>query len=88
MYTAASSKFTPEITIKLLTAANGHKRCVNFIFDDNMLPYCHVFMKPTFKAYACQQYVCVLSAILAANGQTRHEYALKAVNSLIRLIKG
>ena len=53
-----------------------------------MLQYCHVFMLPTFKAYTCQQYVCVLFAILAANGQTWHEYALTAVNSPKRLIKG
>jgi len=52
-----------------------------------MLQYCHVFMLPTFKAYTCQQYVCVLSAILAANGQTWHEYALTAMNSPIWLIK-
>ena len=88
LYTAASSKFAPGIAIKLFSAANGHKCCVNFIFDDKMLQYCHVFMKPTFKAYTCQQYVCVLSAILAANAQTWHEYALTAVNSPIRLIKG
>ena len=53
-----------------------------------MLQYCHVFMLPTFKAYTCQQYVRVLSAILAANGQTWHEYELTAVNSPMRLIKG
>ena len=53
-----------------------------------MLQYCHVFMLPTFKAYTCQQYVCVLSAILAADSQTRHEYALTVVNSPMRLIKG
>jgi len=53
-----------------------------------MLQYCHVFMLPTFKAYTCQQYVCVLSALLATNGQTWHEYALTAVNSPMRLIKG
>jgi len=53
-----------------------------------MLQYCHVFMLPTFKAYTCQQYVCVVSAILAANGQTWHEYALTVVNSPMRLIKG
>jgi len=45
-------------------------------------------MLPTFKAYTCQQYVCVLSAILAANGQICRQYALAAVNSPMRLIKG
>jgi len=30
----------------------------------------------------------VLSAILAANGQTWHQYELTAVNSPMRLIKG
>ena len=80
MYIAASSKFAPGIAIKSITAANGHNYCVNFILDDNMLQYCHVFMLPTFKAYRCQQCGCVLSAILAANGQTWHEYALTAVN--------
>ena len=77
--------------MKSLTAANGNKYCVNVILDDKMLQYCHVFMLPTFKAYifyTCQQYVCVLSAILAANGQTWHQYALTAVNSPTRLIKG
>jgi len=88
MYIAASSKFATGIAIKSLTAANGHKNCVNFILDDKMLQYCHVFMLPTFKAYTYQQYVCVLSAILAANGQTWHEYALTVVNSPMRLIKG
>jgi len=53
-----------------------------------MLQYCHVFLLPTFKAYTCQQYVCVWSAILAANGQTWFLYALTAVNSPMRLIKG
>jgi len=53
-----------------------------------MLQYRHVFMLPTFKAFTCEQYVCVLSAILAANGQTWHEYALTAVNSSMQLIKG
>jgi len=87
LYIAANSKFAPGIAIKLLTAANGHKYWVNFILDDKMLQYCHVFMLPTFKAYTCQQYICVLSAILAANGQARHEYALiTAANSLMRLI--
>ena len=38
----------PGIAIKSLTAANGHKYCVNFILDDKMLQYCHVFMLPTF----------------------------------------
>jgi len=88
LYISASSKFAPEIAIKSLTAANGHRYCVKFILDDKMLQYCHLFMLPTFKAYTCQQYVCVLSAILAANGQTWHEYALTAVNSPMRLIKG
>jgi len=73
---------------KSLKAANGYTCCVNFILDDKMLQYCHVFMLPTFKAYTCQQYVCVLSAILAANGQPYHEYALTAVTSPMRLIKG
>jgi len=68
-------------------AANGHIYCVNFILDDKMLQYCHVFMLHTFIAYMCQQYVCVLSAILAANGQTWHEYALTVVNSPMQLIK-
>jgi len=86
--TAASSKFAPGISIKLLTAAHDHKCCVNFIFDDKMLQYCHVFMKLTFKAYTCQQYVYVLPAILAANGQTWHEYAFTAVSSHTRLING
>ena len=45
-------------------------------------------MLPTFKAYTCQQYVCVLSAILAENGQKWHEYALTALNSQMRLKKG
>jgi len=52
---------------------------LNFILDDKMLQYCHVFMLPTFKAYTCEQYFCVLSAILAANGQTWREYALLAL---------
>ena len=69
-------------------AANGHRYCVNFILDDKMLQYCHVSMLSTFKAYTCQRYVCVLSAILAANGQTWHKYALTAVNSPMRLIQG
>jgi len=43
--------FALGIAIKSLTAANGHKYCVNFILDDKMLQYCHVFMLPTFKAY-------------------------------------
>ena len=46
------------------------------------------FMLPTFKAYMCQQYVRVLSAIVAANGQTWHEYALTVVNSPMLIIKG
>jgi len=58
---------------------DDNKYCVNFILDDKMLQYCHVFVLPTFKAYTCQQYVCVLSAILSANGQTWHEYAQTAV---------
>ena len=88
LYIAASSKFAPGIAIKSLTAANGHRYCVNVILDDNMLQYCHVFMLPTFKAYTCQQYVSVLSAILSANGQTWLEYALTAVNSPMRPIMG
>jgi len=66
---------------------HGNKYCVNVILDDKMMQYCHVFMLPTFKAYTCQQYACVLSAILAANGQTWHQSALTAVNSPTRLIK-
>jgi len=88
LHLAASSKFAPEIAIKSLMAANGHKYYVIFILDDKVLQHCHVFMLPTFKAYTCQQYVCVLLAILAANGQTWHEYALTVVNSHMRLIKG
>jgi len=88
LYIAASSKFAPGIAIKSLMAANGHTCCVYFNLDDKMLQYGHVFMLPTFKAYTCQQYVCVLSAILAANGQTWHGYALTAVNSPMRIIKG
>ena len=61
---------------------------VNLILDDKMLQYCHVFMLPTLKSHTCQQYVYVLSAILATNGKTWHEYALTAVNSPMRLIKG
>jgi len=76
------------LPIKSLTAANGNTYCVNVILDDKMLQYCHVFMLPTFKAYTCQRYVCVLSAILAANGQTWQQYALTAVNSPMRHIKG
>jgi len=75
--------------MKSLTAANGNKYCVNVILDDKMLQYCHVLMLPTFKAYffyTCQQYV--VSYLLAANGQTWHQYALTAVNSPMRLIKG
>jgi len=45
-------------------------------------------MLPTFKAYTCQQYVYVLSAILAENSQTWHEYALTAVSSPMQLIMG
>jgi len=37
LYIAASSNFAPGIAIKSLTAANGHKYCVNFILDDKML---------------------------------------------------
>ena len=62
--------------MKSLTAAIGNKYCVNIILDDKMLQYCHVFMFHTFKAYFVytrQHYVCVLSAILAANGQTWHQ---------------
>ena len=87
-YRAASSKFAPGIATTSLLAGNGHKYYVIFILDDKMLQYCHVFMLPTFKAYTCQQYGCVMSAILAANGQTWHEYALTAVKSPMRLIKG
>ena len=50
LYRAASSKFAPGIAIKSLMAANGHIYCVNFILDDKMLQYCHVFMLPTFIA--------------------------------------
>ena len=88
MYIAARRTFAPGLAIKSLMAANGHKYSVNFILDDKMLQYCHVFKLPSFKAYTCQQYVCVLSAILVANGQTWHEYALTAVNSPMRIIKG
>jgi len=102
---AASSKFAPEIAISHSRQQMVTNIRVNFILDDKMLQYCHVFMLPTFnskhihvrvfpvahfqfKAYTCQQYVCVLSAILATNGQTLHKYALMAVNSPMRLIKG
>jgi len=51
-----------------------------------MLQYCHVFMLPTFKAYTCQQYVCVFSAILAANGQTWHEYALTVAYKGLKIV--
>ena len=61
---------------------------VNFILDDKMLQYCHVLMLPTFQAYTCQQYVFVLLTISDANGQTWHEYAVTAMNSPMRLIKG
>jgi len=88
VYIAAGSNFAPGIAIKSLPAANGHKYCVNFILDDKMLHYCHVFLSPKFKAYMCQQYVRVLSATSIANGQTWHEYALTAVNSPMRLSKG
>jgi len=53
-----------------------------------MLQYCHVFMLPTFKAYTCQQNVSALSAILSPNGHTWLEYALTAVKSSMRIIKG
>jgi len=52
---------------------------VNFIFDDKMLQY--VCMFQIFKAYKFEQYACVLSAILAANGQTWQEDALTAVKN-------
>jgi len=61
---------------------------VKFILDDTMLHFLNVFLLPTFNEYTFQGYVCVLSAILAANSQTWHEYALTAVNSPRRLIKG
>ena len=89
LYIAASSKFAPGIAIKSFTAANGYKGCVNFILDDKILQYCHVFMLPRFKAYIRVSNMCVCCQlyILAANGQTWHEYALTAVNSPMRLIK-
>jgi len=61
---------------------------VNFILDNKMLRYFHVFMLSTYKAYNSQQYMCVFQAILGANGQTWHEYALTAVNSPRQLKKG
>jgi len=76
LYIAASSKFAPGIAIKSLTAANGHKYCVNFILDDKILQYCHVLMLPTLKAYIYVSAICLCVVILAANGQTWHEYAL------------
>jgi len=64
LYVAASSKFAPGVAKKSLTAANGHKYCVNIIMDDKMLQYCHVFMLPTFKAYTCQRFVCVCVCVV------------------------
>ena len=55
----ASSKFGPGIAIKSLTAANGHKYCVNFILADEILKYCHVFMLPTFNAYIYVSAICM-----------------------------
>ena len=86
MYVATSSKFAPGIAIKSLTAANVQKKYVNFILDDTMLQYCHVFMLPTFKAYTRQQYACVLSATLAANGQTWREYSLTAAYKGLKIV--
>jgi len=59
-------------------------RRVNFILDDKMLGYFHrcMLQHPKHISFSNISYlVCVLSAILAANGQTWLEYALTAANS-------
>ena len=57
-------------------AANGHKYSCEFYLGR----FFHVFMLPTFKAYKCQQYVCVLSAILATTFQ-----GVLHVNAMVQL---